>query len=92
MRDYGVTYKSVPLIWDSSSGICLAQNLVFHGREKHIKMRHHFSRDHVEKGDIEIKYIDTERQLADIFIKPLDSTRFASLQGGLSVCRPYVMI
>jgi hypothetical protein len=76
MRDYGKTYKSVPLMCDSSSVICLAQNSVFHGRAKHIKVRHHFLRDHVEKGDIEIKYIDIERQLADIFIKPLDATHF----------------
>jgi hypothetical protein len=61
MRDYGVTYKSVPLMCDSSSDICLAQNLVFHGRVKHIKVRHHFFRDHVEKGDIEMRYIETER-------------------------------
>jgi hypothetical protein len=61
MRDYRVTYKSVPLMCDSSSAICLAQNLVFHRRAKHIKVRHYFMRDHVEKGDIEMKYNDTER-------------------------------
>jgi hypothetical protein len=83
MRDYGETYKSVPLMCDSSSAICLAQNPVFHGRVKHIKVRHHFLRHNVEKEDIEIKYIDTERQLADIFTKPLDATHFASLQRNL---------
>jgi hypothetical protein len=69
-----VTYKSISLLCDSSSVIFLDQNLVFHGRVKHIKVRHHFLRDHVEKGDIEMSYIDTERQLADIFTKPLDVT------------------
>jgi hypothetical protein len=82
MRDYGVTYKSVPLMCDSSNAICLAYNLVFHERAKHIKVRHLFLRDHVEKGDIEMKFNDTERQMADIFTKPLDSSHFASLQGG----------
>jgi hypothetical protein len=77
---------------DSSSAICLAQNPVFHGREKHIKVRHHFLRDHVEKGDIEIKYIDIERQVADTLTKPLDATRFASLRGDLGVCHPYGMV
>jgi hypothetical protein len=85
MRDYGVTYKSFPLMCDSSSPLCLAQNLVFHGRAKHIKVRYHFLRDHVEKGDIVMKYIDRERQLADIFTKPLDATHFASLRGELGV-------
>jgi hypothetical protein len=49
----------------------------FHGRVKRIKVRYHFLRDHVEKGDI-----DTKRQLTDIFTKPLDATHFASLRGG----------
>jgi hypothetical protein len=80
-----VAYKSVPLMCDSSSATCLAQSLVFHGRAKHIKVRHHFLRDHVEKGDIEMRCIDIERQLADIFTKPLDATHFASLQGGVDL-------
>jgi hypothetical protein len=92
MRDFGVTYKSVPLMCDSSSAICLAHNPVFHERAKHIKVRHHFLRDLVEKGEIEMKFIDTERQLADIFSKPLDSCRFASLWGELGVCHPYGLI
>jgi hypothetical protein len=92
MRYYGVTYKSVPLMCDNSSAICLAQNQVFHGRAKHIKVRHHFLRDHVEKGDIVMKYIDTERQLADIFTKPLNATCFAALREELGVCHPYGLI
>jgi hypothetical protein len=93
MRDYGVAYKSVPLMCDSSSAICLAHNPVFHGRAKYIKVRHHFLRDHVEKGDIEMNFIDTEGQLADIFTKPLDSSRFAPLWGGgFGVCHPYGLV
>jgi hypothetical protein len=92
MRDYGVTYKSVPLMCDSSGAICLAHNTVFHGRAKHIKVRHHFLRDHVEKGQIEMIFIDTEKQLADIFTKPLDSSHLASLWAELGVCHPYGLV
>jgi hypothetical protein len=54
---------------------------------------HHFLRDHIEKGDIEMKYIEIERQPTDIFSKPLDVTHFASLWGGgLVVCHPYDMV
>jgi hypothetical protein len=88
-----VTYKSVSLMCDSSSIICLAHNPIFHGRAKHIKVRYHFLRDHVEKGEIEMKFIDTKRQLTDIFTKPLDSSRFAYWGGGeLGVCHPYVLV
>jgi hypothetical protein len=91
MRDYGVTYKSVPLMCVSSSAICLGHNPVFHKRAKHIKVRHHFL-DHVGKGEIEMKFIDTERQLADIFTKPLDSYHFASLREELGVFHPYGLV
>jgi hypothetical protein len=92
MRDYGVTYKSVPLMCDNSSAICLAQNLVFYGRAKHNKVRQHFLRGHVEKGDIVMKYIDIERQLVDIFTKPLDASHFATLWGELGVCHLYGLV
>jgi hypothetical protein len=93
MRDYGMTYKSVHLMCDSSSAICLVEKPVFLGRAKHIKVRHHFLRDYVEMGDTEMKYIETSRQLADIFTKSLDVTCFASLlRGGLGVCHPYGMV
>jgi hypothetical protein len=92
LRDYGVTYKSVPVIYDSFSAICLAHNPVFHGRANHIKVRHHFLRDHVEKGEIEIKFIDTKSQLADIFTKPLDSSGFASLWGEFGVYHSYDLV
>jgi hypothetical protein len=45
-----------------------------------------------EKGDIVMKYIDIERQLADIFTKPLDTSRFAALRGELGVCNPYGLV
>jgi hypothetical protein len=57
---------------DNTSAISVAKNLVFHKKMRHVEKRHHFLRDHVEKGDIEMR-------LADIFTKPLDSSRFADL-------------
>jgi hypothetical protein len=68
---------------DNTSAISVAKNLVFHKKIRHVERRHHFLEDHLEKGDIERRYIDTERQLADIFTKPLDSSQFADLRGGL---------
>jgi hypothetical protein len=85
MREFGVRFKRVPLICDNTSAISIAKNPVFYKRMRHLERRHHFLRDHVEKGDIEIRYIDTERQLADIFIKPLDASRFADSRGKIGV-------
>jgi hypothetical protein len=82
MRDFGVSFVRVPLMCDNTSAISVAKNPVFQKKMRHVERRHHFLRDHVEKGDIEMRCIDTERQLADIFTKHLDSSRFADLRGG----------
>jgi hypothetical protein len=92
MRDFGVVFERVPLMCDNTSAISVAKNPVFHKKMRHAERRHHFLRDHVEKGDIEMRYIDTERQLADIFTKPLDSSRFAIFWGKIGVCHPYGLI
>jgi hypothetical protein len=68
---------------NNTSAISVAKNLVFYKKMRHVKRIHHFLRDHVKKGDIKMRYIDTERQLTDIFTKPLHSSRFADLQGKL---------
>jgi hypothetical protein len=72
-----VRFERVPLICDNTSAISIAKNLVFHKKMRHVERRHHFLRDHVEKGDVKMRYIDIERQLANIFTKSLDSSRFA---------------
>jgi hypothetical protein len=92
MRDFGVNFERVPLMCDNTSVISVAKNPVFYKKMRHVERRHHFLRDHVEKGDIEMRYIDTERQLTVIFTKPLDSSRFADLQGGIGVCHPYGLV
>jgi hypothetical protein len=74
MRDIGVRFERVPLICDNTSVISVAKNSVFHKRMIHLERRYHFLGDYIEKGDIEMRYIDTGRQLADIFTKPLDSS------------------
>jgi uncharacterized membrane protein len=81
MRDFRVIFKRVSFMCDNTSAIYVARNLVLHKRMRHLETRHHFLRDHVEKRDIEMRYIDTERQLADIFIKPLDTSHFGALWG-----------
>jgi hypothetical protein len=46
----------------------------------------------VEKRDVEMRYIDTKRQLADIFTKLVDASRFTALRGKISVYHPYDLI
>jgi hypothetical protein len=85
LRDFGYNLSKVPLLFDNESAIHLADNPVEHSRTKHIDIRHHFLRDHRQRGDINIYHISTENQLADIFTKPLDEKRFCRLQSELNV-------
>jgi hypothetical protein len=55
MRDFRVIFERVPLMWDNTSAISVAKNLVFHKRMIHLERRHHFLRDHIEKGDMEMR-------------------------------------
>jgi hypothetical protein len=59
---------------------------------RHLERRHHFLRDRIEKEDIEMRYIDTERQLADSFTKSLDASRFAALRGEIGVYHLYGLV
>jgi hypothetical protein len=61
MRDFGVIFERVPLMCDNTSAISIVKNLIFHKRMRHHDRRHQFLRDLVEKGGIEMRYIDTER-------------------------------
>jgi hypothetical protein len=80
-----VTLLKIPLLCDNESAIKLANNLVSHSRTKHIDVRHHFLRDHEAKGDIEIHHVSTKKQLADIFTKPINESRFCALRSELNI-------
>jgi hypothetical protein len=63
----------------------MADNPVEHNRTKHIDIRHHFLRDHQQKGDTMVFHISIENQLADIFTKPLDEKIFCRSRSELNV-------
>ncbi|GJW72543.1 retrovirus-related pol polyprotein from transposon TNT 1-94 [Tanacetum coccineum] len=68
--------KLIPLCCDNKSAIALCCNNVQHSRAKHIDVRNHFIKEQVENGVVELYFVRTEYQLADIFTKPLPRERF----------------
>ncbi|GAV82952.1 hypothetical protein CFOL_v3_26403 [Cephalotus follicularis] len=88
LHDFDICIDNVCIKCDNTSAINLSKNPVQHSKTKHIEIRHHFLRDHVEKGDILLKYIDTLNQVADIFTKPLDNERFSALRRELGMQNP----
>jgi hypothetical protein len=85
LRDYGYKLSKVPLLCDNASAICMADNPVEHSRIKHIVIQYHFLRDHQQRENIEIAYVSTKEQLADIFTKPLDEKTFTKLRNELNI-------
>ncbi|KAJ9541114.1 hypothetical protein OSB04_027620 [Centaurea solstitialis] len=88
LRDYGYNFKHIPIYCDSKSAIAITCNPVQHTRTKHIDIRYHFIKDHVERGTIELYFVNTEYQLADLFTKPLDEKRFNFLISKLGMFDP----
>ncbi|KAJ9550472.1 hypothetical protein OSB04_014517 [Centaurea solstitialis] len=76
LRDYGFKFDKIPIYCDSKSAIAISCNPVQHTKTKHIDIRYHFIKDHVEKGTIALYFVNTEFQLADLFTKALDEKRF----------------
>ncbi|GJS89598.1 hypothetical protein Tco_0772234 [Tanacetum coccineum] len=68
--------REIPLYCDNKSAIALCCNNVQHSRAKHIDVRYHFIKEQVENGIVELYFVWTEYQLADIFTKPLPRERF----------------
>nr|GEX92738.1 retrovirus-related Pol polyprotein from transposon TNT 1-94 [Tanacetum cinerariifolium] len=76
LTDYGFNFTKIPICCDSKSAIAISCNPVQHSRTKHIAVRYHFIKEHVEKGTIELYFVKTDYQLADIFTKALPADRF----------------
>jgi len=64
---------------NNQAAIRLAQNPEHHRRTKHIQTRHFFVREKVQEGEIKVKDISTELQVADALTKALHGPRLKSL-------------
>ncbi|KAE8705324.1 hypothetical protein F3Y22_tig00110429pilonHSYRG00698 [Hibiscus syriacus] len=72
---------------DNNSAIALEKNLVFHDRSKHIDIRYHYIREFVARNDVEVEYVKSQDQVADIFTKPLTSEYFIRLKNLVGITR-----
>lgn len=70
---------------DNMSAIAMTKNPVFHSRTKHIELRHHFIRNLVENGEIQLEFIKTSEQLADIFTKPSTIEKLEDFKTSLKI-------
>ncbi|GJZ82890.1 retrotransposon protein, putative, unclassified [Tanacetum coccineum] len=85
LKDYGFDYNKILLYCDSQSAIAISCNHVQHSRIKHINVHYHFIKEQVENGIVELYFVRTEYQLADMFTKAFSKERFEYLVGRLGM-------
>jgi hypothetical protein len=82
---FSVQLRPTVIYCDNQSCNKISKNPVFHDRSKHIEIRYHFIRDYVQRGVVELQYISTEEQVADILTKALNMGKFIFFRDKLGV-------
>jgi hypothetical protein len=81
---------AVHLHCDNKSAIAMAKNPVYHSRTRHIAIKHHFIREAIEEGEVELKFCRSEEQVADIFTKALPKEKFQQFREALGVQEQHI--
>ena len=82
---FDVQLRPTVIYYDNQSCIKLSENPIFHDRSNHIEIQYHFICDYVQRGVVELQYISTEEQVADILTKALNRGKFVFFRDKLGV-------
>src|SRR6266498_1717389 len=86
LKEIGVPHTSTLVLWcDNIGATYLSANPVFHARTKHIEIYYHFVRERVAQKLLQIRFISSKDQLADIFTKPLPLPSFQECKRNLNI-------
>ena len=77
---------NIEIFVDNQATLAISQNLVFHGRTKHFKVKNYFLKEVQKSGEVKLVYCSSENQLADIFTKSFHVGRFETLRDKLGGC------
>jgi hypothetical protein len=76
LPDLGVSVGTVPIGVDSEGAIKMLKHPIAWARSKHIDVQHHFARECVVRGEVELRYVHTGSMVADFLTKPLSREKF----------------
>ena len=71
----------ITLYSDNASAIALALSTKGHQRAKHIDIRHHYIRERVKEGQIDLKHVASVDNIADVFTKALTKVLHNNMVG-----------
>lgn len=85
MNDFHLKVPEVVVVLTDSQSCIKINNPKFSGRTKHIDIKYHFVRELVENERVNLEYVPTNENIADMFTKPLTSVKIQDLRmrGGL---------
>ena len=86
-KEIGFILGPLPLCIDNQGTILLASNPAQEGHTKHVRMPEHYICEVVESGEIQLFYVPTNQQFADIITKNLDKTKFQDGRNALHLQR-----
>ncbi|KAJ4760135.1 hypothetical protein LUZ62_070510 [Rhynchospora pubera] len=90
LQELRVMSSTPPTIWcDNIGATFLASNPIFHARTKHIEIDYHFCRERIINKEIQVRFISSSDQIADVLTKPLAISRFNLLCNKLTVVLPH---
>ena len=73
---------TLPNSWET---LVVARNPIFHARTKHIEVHYHYVRERLHAGDIDLVYVPTQDNVADIFTKALPQEKFEAFRKALGL-------
>jgi hypothetical protein len=84
--ELGISQPRPPSLWcDNIGATYLSANPIFHRRMKHVEVDYHFVRERVASRQLEVRFISSKDQIADIMTKPLSVTEFSNLRHNLNL-------
>jgi len=84
LTELNLLSNETPILYcDNQSAIAISENDKFHNRTKHIDIRHHFIREAIKNKEVELRWIESKRQEADLLTKSLSHQLFLDLRSKL---------
>ncbi|TYI90226.1 hypothetical protein E1A91_D03G106700v1 [Gossypium mustelinum] len=78
--------SKLPIIWcDNSSTVSVVENPTHHTKMKHVEIDHHFIREKILAGQLQVNFVPSAQQIADVLTKPVTPKLFSSFRHALRV-------